>query len=1174
MELRGPTDQKGVTELLGNTSLTVVLGSTPPNTADEPVLLKFTRELCKLHLPVLLIQPGTKMPLDMRSSHEKKQDPRSGVHMATDNPTVLKKYIHRARRDANEKRPKTHPAPLEPNAPLNFAVRLRGSGYVVVDADTPQEVNALKQFLAPEFGGLDKVPAPTVLTPGGGGHSGGGHWWFKLPETVTISDDMPAVHKVTTEHGSFSVYLNDAYVLIPPSTRPEGPYVANAPDNPLPITLAMELKTREVSIKEAALERQRRAEERAQHLQAGDFTLDQSIAEWAQSVSWEELLTRHGWHASGTVDGCGCAIFTRPGAPSSPKSATAHEASCSLGRYDSENAPLHVWTDNAPDEIAAHILARNTKTISKLTFVALMEHGGDMTKAINALGIKIPMDLVGVPLDSALMAANQIGEGAHSAVTAADSTATLGGPSAVTAASTYRPEPEPAIEQVNQPWIDRDRDHAEEFIEHIPQYKGKPNLEGNMCVDNEWGVMVHGHDPDKEYPEPVSNPMMNSVEAENIHEDEEALIVKHDVMVSPIKEEHHQWAPGQEQLGSKDPADGIDPRTVKDVMGRGVFSMWGVNTGVNDEEIKALQKIRPGFADWQGDNQEVPKVTWDVDGLIEHRGFTSIIGTPGAGKSFVALDMILHMATGKPWQGRDVQQQNVLYVIGEGLPGVIARVREWEIRHEEDLRGKFFMIKEPMLTNGNAATWAWMCALMLKYNIKTVVFDTLSRMIAGTDENSSKEMNQVINVFDKVRTVTGAGVVVVHHTSKSGSSGRGSSALQGALDSEIMVEKDHKLDKRGEPVKDDKCVGKPIRIRTTKVKNGEGAEGEDSIKLSITKSGESALLTDRVGNVGNPTLGLPNGQPAPVEALTVEEQLAAARAEIDRLKAENTAPVAEPPAEVTSAPAPTLAAVPDPEPEPVAPVAAPAPVVEQVRPEPDVSHLFGVPSMAPELVEEPEPAPEPFTPTHLVEGLTDAQLELQVTTPNPMLAALAQMELDKRRAAATPPLAPVPAPEPVAEPTPPVNPAALFGTPSMAQPPASEQVPAPPAEVIDAPAAPQAPTPEPAPTPPPVETVQAPLQPFGAPPVAVSPFLNPPPQVPAGLDFESVTSQVSSIVFGKLTGQPPWETVTVTDVLAELRTNVPIDGATATNLVTYLLGELATVGKLTQASKGTYRLRT
>ena len=230
--------------------------------------------------------------------------------------------------------------------------------------------------------------------------------------------------------------------------------------------------------------------------------------------------------------------------------------------------------------------------------------------------------------------------------------------------------------------------------------------------------------------------------------------------------------------------------------------------------------------------------------------------------------------------------------------------------------------------------------------------------------------------------------------------------------------------------------------------------------------------------------------------------------------------------------------------------------------------------MAPELVEEPEPEPAPFTPTHMVEGLTDAQLEMQVTTPNPMLAALAQMELDKRRAVQTPPPVQVPAPEPVAPPTLPANPAALFGTPSgttalepvSVPEPVIEPVPAPPAEVIDAP--------EPAPVVQPAETVQAPLQPFGTPPVAVSPFLNPPPQVPAGLDFKGVTDQVSSIVFGKLTGQPPWETVTVTDVLAELRTNVPLDGDTATKLVTYLLGELATVGKLTQASKGTYRLRT
>lgn len=1115
-------NRKG-TEVLGNTSLTVVLGSTPPNTADEPVLLKFTRELCKLHLPVLLIQPGTKLPLDMRSSHEKKQDPRSGVHMATDNPTTLKKYIHRARRDASEKRPKTHPAPLEPNAPLNFAVRLRGSGYVVVDADTPQEVEALKRFLAPEFGGVDKVPSPTVLTPGGGGHSGGGHWWFKLPDTVTISDDMPAVHKVTTEHGSFSVYLNDAYVLIPPSTRPEGSYVANAPDNPLPITLAMELKTREVSIKEAALERQRRAEERAAHLQAGDFTLDQSIAEWAQSVTWEELLTRHGWHSAGTVDGCGCGIFTRPGAPSSPKSATAHEASCSLGRYDAENAPLHVWTDNAPDEIASHIIARNTKTISKLTFVALMEHGGDMTKAINALGIKIPMDLVGVPLDLAISGLDSVASTPQpGTVTALDSVSAAPGtaPGLISALdSVSDPVPTPAPEPMVEP--------AEVIDAPAPQ--------GTVTES----VASDDIDPAK-------------VIGDYIYRDAEFI-------------------PPRMRL---EPGDYVDRR------GRSMWTAWRTTKPGDAETQAVFEEMLPPIGEWT-EWLNMPPLEWDIDGMVVSGGLSSIIGAPGVGKSFVALDMLLHMATGTPWQGKATKKQKVMYVAGEGVSGAVRRIAEWERRHNIDLSGQFFIIPQAVTVDAPAQIWAHICACMVKFGITTVAFDTLSRMIPGTEENSAKEMSQVITIFDRVRTTTGAGVMLVHHTSKNGTSGRGSSALLASLDSQLLVQDDTPTTKDGKPDKskapdDDVSY---ITVTTSKVKDGPKLPPFD---LSITKSGDTAVVTDRAGNLGAPTLGLPDGQPAPVEALTVEEQLAAARAEIEQLKAAAVPePVAEPPAEVIGAPTPNLTVVPDPEPEP-APTPVTAPVMEQAQLEPDVSRLFGVPSMVPELVEEPEPEPAPFTPTHRVEGLTDAQLELQVTTPNPMLAALAQMELDKRRAVQTPPPAPVTAPEPVTAPLvaapepvqPPVNPAALFGTPSGTTAPAPEPVAAPPAEVFDAPAAPQVSAPEPVPALLPAETVQAPLQPFGAPPVAVSPFLNPPPQVPAGLDFEGVTSQVSSIVFGKLTGQPPWETVTVTDVLAELRTNVPLDGDTATKLVTYLLGELATVGKLTQASKGTYRLRT
>ena len=598
--------------------------------------------------------------------------------------------------------------------------------------------------------------------------------------------------------------------------------------------------------------------------------------------------------------------------------------------------------------------------------------------------------------------------------------------------------------------------------------------------------------------------------------------------------------------------------------------MWTAwrTTKPGDAETQAVfEEMLPPIGEWT-EWLNMPPLEWDIDGMVVSGGLSSIIGAPGVGKSFVALDMLLHMATGTPWQGKATKKQKVMYVAGEGVSGAVRRIAEWERRHNIDLSGQFFIIPQAVTVDAPAQIWAHICACMVKFGITTVAFDTLSRMIPGTEENSAKEMSQVITIFDRVRNTTGAGVMLVHHTSKNGTSGRGSSALLASLDSQLLVQDDTPTTKDGKPDKskapdDDVSY---ITVTTSKVKDGPKLPPFD---LSITKSGDTAVVTDRAGNLGAPTLGLPDGEPAPVEALTVEEQLAAARAEIERLKAENIAPVAAPPAEVTSAPAPTLTAVPDPEPEPVA-----TPVVEQPLPEPDVTHLFGVPSMTPEPVEESEPEPAPFTPTHLVEGLTDAQLEMQVTTPNPMLAALAQMELDKRRAVVETPPAPAPEPVPVAPPTPPVDHFALFGTPSMATPPAPEPV-------IDAPApaAPPQPIPEPVAepqpaTPEPAETVQAPLQPFGTPPVAVSPFLNPPPQVPAGLDFQAVTSQVSSIVFGKLTGQPPWETVTVTDVLSELRTNIPLDGDTATKLVTYLLGELATVGKLTQANQGTYRLRT
>jgi len=75
--------------------------------------------------------------------------------------------------------------------------------------------------------------------------------------------------------------------------------------------------------------------------------------------------------------------------------------------------------------------------------------------------------------------------------------------------------------------------------------------------------------------------------------------------------------------------------------------------------------------------------------------------------------------------------------------------------------------------------------------------------MTGGDENSARDMGLVIANADRVRKATGAAVLLIHHTGKSGDSERGSSALRGACDTMLKVVGDRdKLVLRCEKQKD------------------------------------------------------------------------------------------------------------------------------------------------------------------------------------------------------------------------------------------------------------------------------------------------------------------------------------------------------------------------------------
>jgi phage/plasmid primase-like uncharacterized protein len=83
---------------------------------------------------------------------------------------------------------------------------------------------------------------------------------------------------------------------------------------------------------------------------------------------------------------------------------------------------------------------------------------------------------------------------------------------------------------------------------------------------------------------------------------------------------------------------------------------------------------------WYQDITPVINGNWIVKNVIPAEAFATIIGHPGCGKSFGALDLGLHVAAGMPWQGRKVKQGLVIYLAAEGQRGQQNRVEAWR-RH-------------------------------------------------------------------------------------------------------------------------------------------------------------------------------------------------------------------------------------------------------------------------------------------------------------------------------------------------------------------------------------------------------------------------------------------------------------------------------------------------------------
>lgn len=183
----------------------------------------------------------------------------------------------------------------------------------------------------------------------------------------------------------------------------------------------------------------------------------------------------------------------------------------------------------------------------------------------------------------------------------------------------------------------------------------------------------------------------------------------------------------------------------------------------------------------------IPRLEPLIDGFLYRDTLGRIIGPSGHMKSFVALDFAGHVGSGQPWCGQRTGQGNVIYLVAEGGGGIRKRVRAWEQHHRRKMNGVRFLTRP--VQAADRAQWAVLTEAAKRINPALIIFDTQARVTVGVEENSSKEMGLVVARMDELRAVTKACVVLIHHQGLQGDHGRGSTAVKGALQTELRVTK-------------------------------------------------------------------------------------------------------------------------------------------------------------------------------------------------------------------------------------------------------------------------------------------------------------------------------------------------------------------------------------------------
>lgn len=279
-------------------------------------------------------------------------------------------------------------------------------------------------------------------------------------------------------------------------------------------------------------------------------------------------------------------------------------------------------------------------------------------------------------------------------------------------------------------------------------------------------------------------------------------------------------------------------------MARDKVSAAAVETPLARLDVSAQSHRRRSAAiEFYRIDRLLPRVPRDevIAGLAAGGEVVALAGPPGSGKSALAALVAACVAEGRPFLGRTVLPGAVFYIAAERA-GEVERRLQAAASPDAAI---YVSAARPQLAEISSIDDLIEAIRAVEVDtprpVRLIIIDTAARCFSGLDENSSRDMGQAADGMTRVvEAFPTAVLLLLHHLDKGATAMRGSTALLGAVDLELRVQK----------------IRGNRRVVVTKA--NAVAEGQDfGFRLEPRRSSDGFDVIEAVAD-GSPTRGKPS----------------------------------------------------------------------------------------------------------------------------------------------------------------------------------------------------------------------------------------------------------------------------------------------------------------------------